>query len=404
MLVKRRRSDRNKASMAVYINTMRNSISSYNRTHAAALLYAKLAILMAVLAVLFSMQPSYAAEGYEDVASSSEMSSALTVGKYGMMPIYARDIKDGTYTVTTESSSSFFHIVDTKLTVKKNKMKAVILIASYSYKCVYMGTGEEAAKAPLEDYIFAEDTDLGTTFEIPIEALNKEIPLTAFSKRKKKWYDRLIVVDASTLPSTKIGFLVPDYNRIESAIELYDQENGTNTREELEKRAAEARKKAKKGEESDGASEPADINMKDGTYSIEVNMTGGSGRASVSSPTWFIVKDGKAYAKLLWSSSYYDFMIVGGKKYLNESVSGGNSTFTIPITQFDTTMSVVGDTTSMGDPVAIGYKLTFYKDSISTRNKIPQEAAKGVIIIAAIVALLGGILNYIIRKHAEKRS
>jgi uncharacterized protein with FMN-binding domain len=345
----------------------------------------------------------YAAEGYDQVASSSEMSSALTVGKYGMVPIYGMDIKDGEYNVTMESSSSFFHIVDCKLTVKKGKMKAVFLIASYSYKCVYLGTGEEAAKAPLEDYVFAEDTDLGTTFEIPVEALNKEIPLAAFSKKKKKWYDRLVIVDASSIPATKIDFLVPDYNRIESAVELYDQENGTNTREELEKHAAEAKKKEKNGEESDGASEPADINMKDGTYSIEVNMTGGSGRASVSSPTWLIVKDGKAYARLLWSSSYYDFMLVGGKKYLNESTNGGNSTFTIPITQFDTIMNVVGDTTSMGDPVAIGYKLTFYKDSISTSNKIPQEAAKGVIAIAAAVALIGGILNYIIKRKQEKK-
>lgn len=362
--------------------------------------------LIVVIAALIGLdlEPSYAAEGYEDVASSSEMSSALTVGKYGMVPIYPRDIKAGKYNVTTESSSSFFHVVDTKLTVKKNKMTAVLLIASYSYKCVYPGSAEEAAKAPLKDYIMAEDTDIGTTFEIPVEALNQEFKLAAFSKRKKKWYDRLMVIDAATLPASAVRFTVPDYNRIESAIELYDQENGTNTREELEKRAAKAKKKAKKGEESDGATEPADIDMPDGTYSIEVNMTGGSGRASVSSPTWLIVKDGKAYARLLWSSSYYDFMVVGGKKYLNEANGGGNSTFTIPITQFDTTMSVVGDTTSMGDPVAIGYKLTFYFDSISTRNKIPQEAAKGVILIAAVIAVIGGILNYILKKKAEKRS
>ncbi len=361
------------------------------------------AIIVISILLGFDAERSYAAEGYDQVASSSEMSSALTVGKYGMVPIYGKDIKDGTYNVTMESSSSFFHIVDCKLTVKKGKMKAVFLIASYSYKCVYMGTAEEAAKAPLEDYVMAEDTDLGTTFEVPIEALNKEIPLAAFSKKKKKWYDRLVIVDASTIPVTKIDFLVPDYNRIESAIELYDQEKGTNTREELEKHAAEAKEKASKGEETDVAAEPADINMKDGTYSIEVNMTGGSGRASVSSPTWLIVKDGKAYARLLWSSSYYDFMLVGGKKYMNESTNGGNSTFTIPITQFDTIMNVVGDTTSMGDPVAIGYKLTFYKDSISTSNKIPQEAAKGVIAIAAVVALLGGILNFVLKRKQEKK-
>ncbi len=199
------------------------------------------AVLAAVLAIVLSMpETAFAAPGYEDVASSSEMSSALTVGKYGMVPIYPRDIKDGKYNVTTESSSSFFHVVDTKLTVKKNKMTAVLLIASYSYKCVYPGSAEDAAKAPLDDYVMAEDTDLGTTFEIPVEALNQEFKLAAFSKRKKKWYDRLMVIDAATLPASAVRFVVPDYNRIESAIELYDQENGTNTREELEKLAAKA--------------------------------------------------------------------------------------------------------------------------------------------------------------------
>ena len=363
----------------------------------------KIFVLMAaaILMAAAFCESAHAAEGYEDVASSSEMASALTVGKYGMVPIHTQDIRPGKYNVTTDSSSSFFHIVDTKLTVKKDKMTAVIQIASYSYKCVYMGTAEEAAKAPLKDYIMGKDSELGTSFTVPIEALNKGIPLAAYSKRKKKWYDRLILVDASSLPSSAISFTVPDYNRIESAIELYDQENKTNTREELEKEAAEAKQKAKSGDESDGATEPADINMKDGTYSIEVNMTGGSGRASVSSPTWFIVKDGKAYARLLWSSAYYDFMMVGGKKFLNESKNGGNSTFTIPITQFDTTMSVVGDTTAMGSPVAIGYKLTFYRDSISTRNKIPQEAAKGVLITALIVAVIGGILNYLVKRKRQ---
>ena len=92
----------------------------------------------AVVAVGFAVpECSFAAPGYEDVASSSDMSSTRSVEKYGMIPIYASEVKDGEYTVTTESSSSFFHIADTKLTVRKNKMTAVILIASSSYNCVY---------------------------------------------------------------------------------------------------------------------------------------------------------------------------------------------------------------------------------------------------------------------------
>ena len=264
-----------------------------------------------------------------------------------------------------------------------------------------MGTGEKAAKAPLEDYIMGEETDLGTTFTIPIEALNKEIELTAFSKRKKKWYDRLVLVDASTLPSSAIRFMVPDYNRIESAIELYDQENKTNTREELEKRAAKKKKKVKSGE-SDGATEPADIDMKDGTYSIEVNMTGGSGRASVSSPTWLIVEEGRAYARLLWSSSYYDYMIVDEVRYDNLTTDGSNSTFKIPITAMDDEITVVADTTAMGDPVEIEYHLTFYSGTIDDKDAIPQEAAIKVLVIAIVVIVVGGVLNYVLKKRRKR--
>ena len=47
-----------------------------------------MALVVAITALAgFDVEKAYAAEGYEDVASSSEMSSALSVGKYGMVPI-----------------------------------------------------------------------------------------------------------------------------------------------------------------------------------------------------------------------------------------------------------------------------------------------------------------------------
>ena len=75
--------------------------------------------------------------------------------------------------------------------------------------------------------------------------------------------------------------------------------------------------------------------LTDGEYSIQVDLEGGSGKASVSSPTLMIVKDGRMYAELQWSSSNYDYMIVDGEKFLNESEEGRNSVFTVPITVLD---------------------------------------------------------------------
>ena len=147
---------------------------------------------------------------------------------------------------------------------------------------------------------------------------------------------------------------------------------------------------------------PAEIDMEDDTYSIEVNMIGGSGRASVSSPTWFIVKGGKAYARLLWSSSHYDYMKINGIKYENESKDGGNSTFTIPVALFDQPIRVIADTTAMGGPVEIEYELTFYKDTINSVTKVPQEAAKRVIYIALLIIIGGGILNLVLKRRKRQ--
>ena len=144
------------------------------------------------------------------------------------------------------------------------------------------------------------------------------------------------------------------------------------------------------------------ISLPDGEYSIEVNMTGGAGRASVSSPTWLIVKDGHAYARLLWSSSYYDYMIVAGQRYDNQTDDGSNSTFVIPIVQMDEEYPVVADTTAMGDPVEVEYHLTFYSTTVDDKDAIPQEAAIKVLWVALAIIVVGGILNYVLKRRRRR--
>ena len=125
--------------------------------------------------------------------------------------------------------------------------------------------------------------------------------------------------------------------------------------------------------------------LEDGEYSIQVELEGGSGKASVSSPTLMLVKEGKMYAQLQWSSSNYDYMIVDGEKYLNESEEGRNSVFTVPVTVLDDKMEVIADTLAMGAPHEIDYTLTFYEASIGSKGQLPQEAAKRVVAVALVI-------------------
>ena len=141
------------------------------------------------------------------------------------------------------------------------------------------------------------------------------------------------------------------------------------------------------------------LDKEDGEYSIQVDLEGGSGKASVTSPTLVTVQEGSVTAHIQWSSSNYDYMIVDGEKYLPVNEEGGNSEFEIPVLAMDEAMPVIADTTAMGTPHEINYTLTFYSDSIGSKSQMPQEAAKKVVAVALLIIIGGGILNYFVNKR-----
>ena len=373
-----------------------------------------------------------AEEGYERVAGSSSMGkTSENLAPYGMTPVSGDMIEDGEYVVGTECSSSFFRIEEARLTVRDGRMTARLTMYSSSYLLVYPGTAEEAAAAPYEDYIQSEDLDGWDTFTVPVEALDKELDLAAFSKKKKMWYPRKVLFHASDIPADSLRFTYPDYNRISEALALYDAENGgtgeTGETGETGTEAgassgdavkspvgqgkagtsgvpdASAGGKAGNGgsasEDSGDTPQAAALDIEDGRYSIETVLAGGSGRASVTSPTWLTIREGRGYARLLWSSPYYDYLILDGKKYTNETKDGGSSSFTIPVTAYDEPVEIIADTTAMGDPVEINYTLTFYSDTIGSWKRVPQEGARMVLTWAVLFIVAGGIANHLIKKR-----
>ena len=114
------------------------------------------------------------------------------------------------------------------------------------------------------------------------------------------------------------------------------------------------------------------IDLADGTYEIAVSLAGGSGKASIESPTEMLVQSGKAYARIAFSSPNYDYMLVDGVTYFPDT-TGGNSVFHIPIKCFDSGMEVVADTTAMSTPHEITY--TLYFDSVSIRGNAEDNSS-----------------------------
>ena len=135
---------------------------------------------------------------------------------------------------------------------------------------------------------------------------------------------------------------------------------------------------------------PADASagtLPDGEYSAAVTLEGGSGRASIASPAALIVQDGAAFVRIEWSSSSFDYMLVGGNKYL-PAATEPHSIFEIPVLAFDEPFPITADTTAMSTPHEVDYTLTVSKPQSGS----PVPAA---VICAGVGVILAGILTAI---------
>ena len=265
-------------------------------------------------------------EGKYDAAPSAKNTQNQESGsrgdavKDGMEPVTADALKDGVYEVRVDSSSGMFRITECELTVQDGAMSAVMTMSGTGYLKLYMGTGAEAEQASEADFIpFVENADGKHTFKVPVEALDKEINCSAFSRKKETWYDRVLVFCSGSLPAEAFA---------------------------------------------DGEAATAkSLKLEDGSYTVAVRLEGGSGRASVETPAALRVEDGNAFAVITWGSSNYDYMKVDGEK-LDLINTGGNSSFEIPVRVFDRKMPVIADTIAMSEPHEVEYTLVFDSTTI----------------------------------------
>lgn len=102
--------------------------------------------------------------------------------------------------------------------------------------------------------------------------------------------------------------------------------------------------------------------LTDGQFTIDVTLKGGSGRAGVQSPATLTVEGEKLTATIVWSSPFYEYMIVDGVRY--EPIQAeGNATFEIPVV-LDQDMKVSACTVAMSEPHVIEYTLYFDRSSV----------------------------------------
>lgn len=267
------------------------------------------------LSLLVGCGASSTASSAASSAASSEAASSVasSAAETAALP-------DGVYTAEFDTDSSMFHANEAcdgkgTLTVENGQMTFHVSLASNHIVNLYLGKAADAADheadwlQPTTDTVTYSD---GTSeevygFDIPVTAVDTDFDL-AILGTKGKWYDHVVSVR----------------NAVQQA----------------------------------GTAAPAD-----GTYTCDVTLEGGSGRATVESPAALTVADGKMTATIVWSSPNYDYMLVDGEKYLPTNTEG-NSTFEIPVAALDTALDVTADTVAMSTPHEIEYTLTFDSASL----------------------------------------
>lgn len=240
-------------------------------------------------------------------------------------------LPDGVYTAEFSTDSSMFHVSEAcdgkgTLTVKDGVMTIHISLGSKKILNLYPGLAEDAAKdgavllEPTTDTVTYSDgmTEEVYGFDVPVPAIGEEFDL-ALIGTKGKWYDHKVKVSDPV--------------------------------------AADSR------EAANGSF--AMSTLTDGSYTIELTMEGGSGRASIQSPAQLAVADGAATATLEWSSPNYDYMLVNGEKYLPVNTEG-NSVFEVPVEALDVPLTMIGDTVAMSTPHEVEYTVTFHSETLES--------------------------------------
>ena len=263
-------------------------------------------------------------ESTEAIVETTEAAATETAQNEAQLP-------DGVYTAEFSTDSSMFHVSEAcdgkgTLTVKDGVMTIHISLGSKKILNLYPGLAEDAAKdgavllEPTTDTVTYSDgmTEEVYGFDVPVPVIGEEFDL-ALIGTKGKWYDHKVKVSDPVVEDSQ-----------EAANGSFDMST-----------------------------------LADGSYTIELTMEGGSGRASIQSPAQITAAGGAVTATLEWSSPNYDYMLVNGEKYLPVNTEG-NSVFEVPVEALDAPLTMIGDTVAMSTPHEVEYTVTFHSETLES--------------------------------------
>ena len=273
-------------------------------------------------------------------------------------------LENGIYSIDVDSSASMFRVVDCKLTSKNGKMSAVLTLSGTGYGYLYMGTKEEAAKADSSSWIpFVTDNNGKYTYTVPVEALDKGINVAAYSTKNKIWYDRILTFKSETVKK------ISDIDSGNGGTGGNSGTTGGNTNPSggtggsgsvLKPNDGKAENESKYEADTSGATGcvNSSTTLADGVYTPDrFTWSGGTGKVKIYCNK-ITIKNGQAYATLVFDSDHYQYVKANGNTYYT-SKSGGTATVTIPVA-LNQNNKILGMTDKMSVAHEIEYTIFVY--------------------------------------------
>ena len=297
-------------------------------------------------------------------------------------------VANGIYSMGVTSSSSMFKVVDCILTAKDGKMSAVLTLSGTGYGYLYMGTKEEAASADQSSWIPYQVNKEGKyTYTVPVEALDKEIAVAAYSIKKGIWYDRTLTFQSETMKK------IADLNSTDSENKGDSGNTGNNGNTgnsgttggsgntgntgtnnsafpdgsvsgtnsgKTDGNDGKADNVSKYESDTSGSTSHVDsgTTLKDGVYTPDrFTWSGGTGKVQITCNK-VTIKNGQAYATLVFSSDHYQYVKANGNKYYTTK-GGGSATAVIPVA-LNQNNKIIGMTDKMSVAHEIEYTIFIY--------------------------------------------
>ncbi len=271
-------------------------------------------VLLAVM--LLGTSAKGASIGY--VATEEDMTDVIDMDIGALTPVTADMLNEGVYSVSVDSSSAMFKIVDCRLTVLEGTMTARLYMKSKAYSYMNASTAQEASVTAVEKLIPLMEDEYGLYFEMPVEALDSAYICAAYSERKQVWYPRTLVFRSDSLP-------------LEAFSSAY-----LTTAETLA--------------------------LENGCYECAASIEG-KGRMTVLSPALITISQGGVTAHIVFSTSKIDYILLNGKQYMSVATEGG-AAFDIPISVFDQKIALVVDSTAIKPATEVPYSLTLFSNTL----------------------------------------